>query len=140
MKIEVSIGEVVDKITILEIKKEHIEDNKKLEYITQELEILKQALVDEGVSVPENMINDLKNINQELWDTEDVIRLCERKEKFDEEFIKDKTSSKQIDLNDMFTQEFMAFTLNKDREFKHMNKSEFLCIPSNEFAISVVSF
>tara|TARA_R100000664_G_C2752182_1_gene139481 strand:- start:202 stop:588 length:387 start_codon:yes stop_codon:yes gene_type:complete len=88
MKIEVSIGEVVDKITILEIKKEHIEDNKKLEYITQELEILKQALVDEGVSVPENMINDLKNINQELWDTEDVIRLCERKEKFDDEFVK----------------------------------------------------
>jgi len=88
MKIEVSIGEVIDKITILQIKQKHIKDAKKLSYVEQELDVLNTTLKEENITVPEDMIDDLRNINQELWDTEDVIRLCEKEGKFDDQFVK----------------------------------------------------
>jgi hypothetical protein len=88
MKIEVSIGEVVDKITILQIKKNNIQDKKKLLYIEEELNTLTSSLNDEGVEVPVEMIDELRGINQELWDTEDVIRLCEKQNNFNEDFVK----------------------------------------------------
>jgi len=87
MKIEVSIGEVVDKITILQIKQKHIDDKVKLEYISKELEVLQQALQDEGVEVPLSMVDSLRNVNQQLWDAEDVIRLKEKRQEFDDAFI-----------------------------------------------------
>jgi len=88
MKIEVSIGEVVDKITILQIKEKHIDDEKKLQYVREELEILSSALEDEKANVPDEMVDELREINQKLWDTEDVIRLLEKENRFDEEFVK----------------------------------------------------
>ena len=66
MMIEVSIGEVVDKITILQIKENNIKDESKLRYIRLEIEVLQAALDKEEVEVPEEMINDLRTINQKL--------------------------------------------------------------------------
>jgi hypothetical protein len=88
MKIEVSIGEVVDKITILQIKEKNIKDEAKLTYIRQELEELQNALYDENVEVPEELIIELHEVNQKLWDTEDVIRLLEKEENFNDDFVK----------------------------------------------------
>jgi len=88
MKIEVSIGEVVDKITILQIKEKNIKDEAKLTYIRQELEELQNALQDENVEVPEELVVELHEVNQKLWDTEDVIRLLEKEENFNDDFVK----------------------------------------------------
>jgi len=88
MMIEVSIGEVVDKITILQIKEKNIKDESKLRYIRLEIEVLQTALDKEEVEVPEEMINDLRTINQKLWDTEDVIRESEKIESFGPEFVR----------------------------------------------------
>lgn len=88
MKIEVSIGEVVDKITILQIKKEKIKDKTKLKYIKEELNILQNTLKTENILVPENLIDELRDINQQLWDAEDVIRECEKNDNFDDSFVK----------------------------------------------------
>jgi hypothetical protein len=87
MKIEVSIGEVVDKITILEIKKEKINDKAKLRYIDEELQTLNLALQEEQIIVPEHMVSDLKKVNEELWDAEDVLRDREDKKQFDQKYI-----------------------------------------------------
>lgn len=88
MKIEVSIGEVVDKITILQIKKEKISDKLKLEHIEKELMILESTLETSKVAVPEKLVQKLKDVNLKLWDAEDVIRDRENRDLFDEEFIK----------------------------------------------------
>lgn len=87
MKIEVSIGEVIDKITILEIKKEKIKDSVKLRYIEKELSVLKESLKNENVNIPDEMIAELKEINLRLWILEDLIREKEKQNVFDEEFI-----------------------------------------------------
>jgi len=87
MKIEVSIGEVVDKITILQIKKEKIDDEIKLKYINEELAILKESLEKENIELPKRLVRNLKNINELLWDAEDTIRLKEKNNLFDEEFV-----------------------------------------------------
>jgi hypothetical protein len=99
MKIEVSIGEVVDKITILQIKEEKIKDLSKLKYVKEELIILEEALRSEGAIVADSLIQELKKINQELWDAEDVLRLKEKKQEFDADYI----ANARLDakLNDM---------------------------------------
>ena len=87
-KIEVSVGELVDKITILKIKENLIRDEAKLRYIREELEVLENCLYnDEKISVPQEMIDKLYAINSELWDVEDVIRACERDQDFSEAFV-----------------------------------------------------
>lgn len=88
MMIEVSIGEVVDKITILQIKEKNIKDEAKLRYIRREIEILQAALENEDVEVPEELVDSLREVNQKLWDTEDAIRDLEKIESFGPEFIK----------------------------------------------------
>ena len=85
MKIEVSDGEIVDKLTILEIKKEKCLDLNKLQNIEKELTYLKMIVDD--LDIPEYYINDLRKINQKLWDIEDQIRVFEAQEKFDNGFI-----------------------------------------------------
>lgn len=85
MKIEVSDGEIVDKLTILEIKKKKCLDSNKLENIQKELSCLEEII--NQLEVPEKYINDLRNINEKLWDIEDKIRVFEFKKKFDNEFI-----------------------------------------------------
>ena len=87
---EISAGELIDKITILEIKKEKISNKEKLVEVNKELislnETLKKSINDESKIV--SFKNDLKNINLKLWDIEDDIREQERKSNFGDRFIK----------------------------------------------------
>ena len=86
-KIEVSVGELIDKITILELKQDRIIDESKLSHVNAELDILRSTLEQEDISVPEELIKELKKINTELWDAEDVIRACEKDEDFGKSFL-----------------------------------------------------
>ena len=87
MKIEVSIGEVFDKITILEIKEQKIFQKSKLQHIKKELFTLKEAVQKEAIPNIDELVAELKNINLRLWEAEDIIRECEQKKEFKEEFI-----------------------------------------------------
>ena len=86
---EISVGELIDKITILEIKKEKISNKEKLVEVRKELsllnETLKKSINDESKII--NFKNDLKNINLKLWDIEDGKRLAEKNSQFDKKFI-----------------------------------------------------
>ena len=88
--VEVSIGELLDKISILEIKQEKIKDSEKLKFIKNEHSILKSQL-DKNVK-SENKLNELyqslKEINSKLWVIEDEKRQCEKDKDFGEKFIK----------------------------------------------------
>ena len=86
-KIEVSVGELIDKITILEIKQDRITDETKLSHINAELDILRATVEEDKILVPEKLVQELKNINIELWDAEDVIRACEKDGDFSEAFV-----------------------------------------------------
>ena len=88
--VEVSVGELLDKISILEIKKEKIKDLEKLKFINDEYCVLKDQLnknvkSDEKLS---ELFNSLKEINSKLWVIEDNKRLCEKNSDFGEKFIK----------------------------------------------------
>ena len=88
--VEVSVGELLDKISILEIKKDKIKDNEKLKFINDEHAILKEQL-DKNVSSDEKLdilFKTLKKINAKLWVIEDDKRLCEKNSDFTENFIK----------------------------------------------------
>ena len=84
MKIEVSNGEIVDKLTILEIKKENSDGNK-LDNIMKELNYLEPLV--EDLDIPSHIINDLRSVNRKLWEVEDLLRVCEKEKCFDEGFI-----------------------------------------------------
>lgn len=86
----VSIGELIDKMTILEIKLERITDEHKLENIRRELLSLQTIFYRTIQVTPElqELIQELKAANEALWETEDLIRDKEREGKFDEEFIR----------------------------------------------------
>ena len=88
--VEVSVGELLDKISILEIKKEKIKDLEKLKFLNDEYSVLKDQLnknvkSDEKLS---ELFNSLKEINSKLWVIEDNKRLCEKNSDFGEKFIK----------------------------------------------------
>ena len=88
--VEVSVGELLDKISILEIKKEKIKDSEKLKFINDEYEVLKDQL-DKNVKSDEKidkLFQSLKEINSKLWIIEDDKRLCEKNSDFSEKFIK----------------------------------------------------
>ena len=84
----ISLGELVDKISILMIKKKNISDSIKLQHVNKELEFLQKTL---KKYISDDEINEfllkLVNINSKLWDIEDDIRECERKKLFDQTFI-----------------------------------------------------
>ena len=86
---EISAGELIDKITILEIKKEKINDDQKLIDINKELISLNSTMKEfiPDLNKVSNLKNDLKNINLKLWDIEDSKRNAEKNKKFDERFI-----------------------------------------------------
>ena len=88
--VEVSVGELLDKITILEIKQEKIKDREKLKYINEEYDVLKDQFSKNVKSDPKlnDLFDSLKKINAKLWVIEDDKRLCEKEKKFDEKFIK----------------------------------------------------
>ena len=88
--VEVSVGELLDKISILEIKKIKINDPEKLKYINDEHVILKEQL-DLNVKSNDklkNLFQSLKEINAKLWVIEDDKRLCEKNSDFSKDFIK----------------------------------------------------
>ena len=88
--VEVSVGELLDKISILEIKKDRIKDNDKLKYINDEYNILKSEF-EKNVKVDQklkDLFKSLKDINNKLWDIENEKRLCEKNSNFGEVFIK----------------------------------------------------
>ena len=88
MKIEVSIGEVVDKYTILTIKKLFIHDSEKLVNIEKEWKIIKSALVKKyPETLTDPFTQELYDINKKLWKVEDDLRDCEHKSYFGDKFV-----------------------------------------------------
>ena len=108
--VEVSVGELFDKISILEIKKDKIKDEEKLKYIVDEYNLLIEQMVDK-VKLNEKLsglFDTLKDINSKLWVIEDDKRLCEKNSDFGEKFIKlsrdihflnDKRASIKLEIN-----------------------------------------
>ena len=108
--VEVSVGELFDKISILEIKKDKIKDKEKLKYIVDEYNLLKEQMLN-NIKLNEKLkglFNTLKDINSKLWVIEDDKRLCEKNSDFGEKFIKlsrdihflnDKRASIKLDIN-----------------------------------------
>jgi len=103
--IPVSWGELFDKLTILEIKKERISDKPKLKNISRELDEL--LAVSNAHELPDqplaDLVAELRSINETLWDIEDDIRTCERREDFSSSFIElarsvYKTNDKRAEL------------------------------------------
>ena len=106
----VSVGELFDKISILEIKKDKIKDKEKLKYIADEYNLLKEQMLN-NVKLNEKLkglFDALKDINSTLWVIEDDKRLCEKNSDFGEKFIKlsrdihflnDKRASIKLDIN-----------------------------------------
>lgn len=86
MKIEVSNGEIIDKLTIIQIKLERIKDETKLKNLQKEFEILKEA-ASSIISMGDDLYKSLYEVNCELWEIEDRIRELERKRDFCKEFI-----------------------------------------------------
>ena len=88
--VEVSVGELLDKLSILEIKKEKIKDPDKIKFITDELRILQEQL-DKNINYDQKLkelYQSLKDINIKLWVIEDDKRQCEKDKDFGEKFIK----------------------------------------------------
>ena len=108
----VSLGELIDKISILRIKQKKIDNKNKLIYINEELLLLESTL---SASIKdkkiEEYLKDLIKINSELWKIEDDIRDCERSKKFDQRFIdlaravyftNDQRSQIKLNINNLF--------------------------------------
>ena len=108
----VSLGELVDKISILHIKNINIKEEEKLKFIREELELLNQTLNNHIKNNDiQNYLDSLIEINSKLWVIEDDIRDCERKKKFDQTFIdlarsvyftNDKRSEVKLEINKKF--------------------------------------
>ena len=112
ISIPVSLGELVDKISILHIKNINIKDDEKLKLIREELELLNQTLNKHiKKNDIQNYLDSLIEINSKLWVIEDDIRDCERNKKFDQTFIdlarsvyftNDKRSEVKLEINRKF--------------------------------------
>ena len=88
--VEVSVGELLDKLSILEIKKIRIKDPSKLNFINEEYDILKNQF-EKNVKIDDklnDLFKELKDINNKLWDIENEKRLCEKNSDFGDVFIK----------------------------------------------------
>ena len=82
----ISIGELVDKITILEIKKNKLQ-NSKLENVLKELSFLRKLMEKHQIEITDDLFSQLKEINLSLWNIEDQIRIKEKNKEFDNIFI-----------------------------------------------------
>ena len=111
----VSLGELIDKITILEIKQIHM-TGIKLKNVEKELILLKSIFRDQNIEINIDLINNLKEVNNNLWEIEDNIRIKERNQKFDKEFIKlartvykenDKRASIKKEINQKYNSELV---------------------------------
>ncbi|MBD1160646.1 hypothetical protein IDH30_04040 [Pelagibacterales bacterium SAG-MED15] len=119
--VEVSVGELLDKISILEIKKEKIKDKDNLSYINDEYSLLKKQL-ENNIKIDEklqNLFASLKEVNNNLWNIENEKRLYEKNKDFSEKFIK--TSREIHFLNDKRSKiklEINLITKSKIKEIK----------------------
>ena len=84
--VPISVGELIDKITILEIKKKHM-SGEKMKNVNNEFKSLKVILNNAKLEVDQNLYLKLKKINSSLWEIEDKIRIKESLKEFDEDFI-----------------------------------------------------
>ena len=113
----ISLGELVDKISILIIKQKNITDETKLDHVKKELDFLQKTLMNyvqqEEIN---NYLENLININSKLWNIEDDIRECERKKLFDQTFIdlarsvyftNDERAKVKSDINKIFGSELV---------------------------------
>ena len=108
----ISLGELMDKISILKIKKKNILDKKKLSFISEELKLLESSYINSKEKIKFNeYLNKLIEVNSKLWIIEDDIRDCERNKNFDDKFIKlarsvyvtnDKRSEIKLEINKYF--------------------------------------
>lgn len=90
IKINASVGELLDKISILKIKKQKINDEKKLFNITKELNLLSsiaEKFIEKDEKSYKKFMDELFEVNLQLWETEDSIRILENKKNFNDEFI-----------------------------------------------------
>lgn len=88
VNIPISVGELIDKLTILQIKKSKVEDSKKLEKINKELRLLLDESISYfGIEVIDQLHSDLRRVNLQLWDVEDELRILEKEKSFGERFI-----------------------------------------------------
>ena len=115
INVPISVGELIDKITILEIKKDKLK-NLKLKNILKELSFLRAVLEKNNILIPDEIYFQLKSINLELWDIEDKIRIKEKNKEFDNEFIElarsvylnnDRRSATKKELNIIFNSEII---------------------------------
>ena len=115
INVPISVGELIDKITILEIKKDKLK-NLKLKNILKELSFLRAVLEKNSIFIPDAIYFQLKSINLKLWDIEDKIRIKEKNKEFDNEFIKlarsvylnnDRRSETKKEINIMFNSEII---------------------------------
>tara|TARA_Y100000996_G_scaffold414158_1_gene404263 strand:+ start:1946 stop:2332 length:387 start_codon:yes stop_codon:yes gene_type:complete len=113
----ISLGELVDKVSILMIKQKNISDQKKLNHVTKELDVLKKTLA-QYVEQEEiqTYLDKLNDINSKLWKIEDDIRECEKDKKFDQTFIElarsvyytnDQRANVKFDINNNFGSELV---------------------------------
>ena len=113
----ISLGELVDKISILMVKKKNIKNNDKLDQVNKELNYLQATLKNHVTKDEINVfLNSLIDINSKLWVIEDDIRDCERKKQFDQKFIElarsvyftnDKRAKLKLDINNEFGSELV---------------------------------
>ena len=111
----VSLGELIDKITILEIKQIHM-TGIKLKNVDKELKLLKNITQDKNLEIDIDLINNLKEVNKNLWKIEDKIRIKERNQEFDKEFVElarsvykenDKRASLKKEINQQYNSELV---------------------------------
>lgn len=89
IEVPVSVGELVDKITILEVKKSKLSEEGKIKNVVYELDLLR-GIFNRKIKITEDIQSEmtkLRTINAQLWDIEDAKRACERASKFDDDFV-----------------------------------------------------
>ena len=115
INVPISVGELIDKVSILEIKKDKLK-NLKLKNILKELSFLRSVIEKNSIFIPDEIFFQLKSINLKLWDIEDKIRIKEKNKEFDNEFIElarsvylnnDRRSETKKELNIMFNSEII---------------------------------
>ena len=123
----ISIGELIDKITILEIKQIYM-TGIKLKNINKEMKLLKNILQDKNLEINNDLIKNLKKVNKKLWEIEDNIRTKESNQEFDEEFIKlarsvyienDKRASIKKEINQKYNSDLVEEKSYKN--YKNLN-------------------
>ncbi len=123
MKIEISTGELVDKITILKIKKRMITDDEKLINVNTEYNALLPMLAECGVGESDQLFIKLQAVNQQLWDIEDKLRKKEKLKEFDADFIELARSVYHInDVRSEIKREVNELTGSMIIEEKHYEK------------------